>query len=431
VPGPLVLACGLTTLDVRQTVDRVPGPDEKVVARDLAVEVGGPAANAATTCTALGVPARLLTRVGGAAVGRIASADLTRHGVEVHDLAGPDDAPAVSTVLVTAGTGQRAVASVNATLASTGGAVTGSAAVPAAVPSADGATASDRRVDDALGDLLGRVLDGASAVLVDGHHLDLAVPVAAAARARGVVVVLDGGSWKPGLETLLAHVDLAVLSADFRLPDDVAPRHRDDVAPRHRADAAPPGEDAAPAGGDAAQPGEGAARPGEGAAQPRKDAGPADLLARVGDLGPSVVAQSHGGDPVQVRHPGGHAQVPVPPVRAVDTLGAGDVLHGALAAWLACAAARVPSPAAGDDPNGTDAIRGDATHADLTHADPTHHDATGADRRTSAARAGDVLEALAFATAVASSSVMAPGARGWTADPDTVDRLRAALSPGS
>jgi hypothetical protein len=51
-----------------------------------------------------------------------------------------------------------------------------------------------------------------SAVLVDGHHLDLALPVAAAARAAGVPVLLDGGSWKPGLEGLLELVDIALLS---------------------------------------------------------------------------------------------------------------------------------------------------------------------------------------------------------------------------
>lgn len=314
-----MLACGLTTLDVRQTVDRVPGPDEKVVARDLAVEVGGPAANAATTCTALGVPARLVTRVGGATVGRIAQEDLERHAVQVVDLAGPDDAPAVSTVLVTAGTGQRAVASVNATRSGSGTGPLG--------PDAGGATASV--VDAALA--------GATAVLVDGHHLDLAVPVAAAARARGVVVVLDGGSWKPGLERLLAHVDVAVLSADFRLPDEAAP-------------------------------------------QPA-----ADLLDAVHALGPPVVAQSHGGGAVEVRDTAGRVEVPVPAVRVVDTLGAGDVLHGALAAWLACAA-------------------------------PTDD--------------GAAVGALRFAVEVASASCAAAGARGWTTDADTVARLRAAL-PGT
>jgi sugar/nucleoside kinase (ribokinase family) len=342
-PSPLVLACGLTTLDVRQTVERVPGPDEKVVAHDLAVEVGGPAANAATTCTALGVGARLLTRVGGATVGRIATEDLVRHAVEVVDLAGPDDAPAVSTVLVTAGTGQRAVASVNATRAT---ASTGDVDLPAVAHAA---------------------LDGVTAVLVDGHHLDLAVPVAAAARARGVVVVLDGGSWKPGLERLLAHVDVAVLSADFRLPDGGAGRGR---------------------------------TPGHGTTAGLLEQ-PADLLDGVAASGPAVVAQSHGDGPVVVRHRLGRAEVPVPPVRPVDTLGAGDVLHGALAAWLACTAARSPSLAADDG------------------AVASPRSALGAE---------EVLVALAFATGVASSSVTAPGARGWTRDAAVVARAREHLA---
>ncbi|WP_225755052.1 PfkB family carbohydrate kinase [Actinotalea sp. Marseille-Q4924] len=320
--SPLVLACGLTTLDVRQTVDRVPGPDEKVVARDLAVEVGGPAANAATTSTALGVPVRLLTRVGGAPAGRLVTEELLRLGVELVDHAAPDDAPAVSTVLVTAATGQRAVASVNATRPSRGGPAAGG---PEAVHAA---------------------LDGVTAVLVDGHHLDLAVPVARAACARGVVVLLDGGSWKPGLERLLEHVDVAVLSADFRLPDD-------------------------------------------------HDRG--DLLDAVRALGPRAVAQSHGPDAVTVRHAGRTDAVPVPLVDVVDTLGAGDVLHGAAVAWLACAAAdRGPTGSA-----------------------PSADDAADA--------GGVTIDALRFAVDVASASCAAAGARGWTADRQAVDRYRAAL----
>src|SRR5690554_6951896 len=89
-PARLV-CCGLTTLDVVQTVDRVPGPDEKVVAHDLHVSSGGPAANAAVTAVALGVEVVLVTRVGDAPLGRLAADDLAAHGVEVVDLAGPGD----------------------------------------------------------------------------------------------------------------------------------------------------------------------------------------------------------------------------------------------------------------------------------------------------------------------------------------------------
>ncbi len=226
-----VLACGLTVLDIVQRVDHVPAPDEKLVADDLLVASGGPAANAAVTAAALGASARLVTRVGTSALGRLIAADLAEHGVVVVDRAGRGDAPAVSTVLVTRGTGQRAVVSVNATR-------TTEATLPA---------------EQAAG-----LVAGADVVLVDGHHLDLAVPVAAAARAAGVPVLLDGGSWKPGLERLLAHVDVAVLSADLAVPDDLA-------AP------------AAPAGTAAADP-----------------------VTAVAALGPVVVARSRGADPIDL-----------------------------------------------------------------------------------------------------------------------------------
>jgi sugar/nucleoside kinase (ribokinase family) len=268
----MLVCCGLVTLDVVQTVESVPGPDQKVVADGLDVRFGGPAANAAATAVALGVPTRLVTAVGDGPVADLVRAGLRDAGVEVVDLAaGTAAAPPVSTVLVTRATGERAVVSVNGT---------GTPDLGAA------ATA-----------VLDGMLAGATAVLLDGHHLGAAVPVAAAARSRGVVVALDGGSWKPGLGDLLAHVDHAVLSADFRLPD------------------APGAE-------------------GQGD----------DVLRAVAARWPvASVARSAGGGPLRYvarGAGGGHVEVaPVPPAEVVDTLGAGDVLHGALAAELARGAA--------------------------------------------------------------------------------------------
>ncbi|MDM7855910.1 PfkB family carbohydrate kinase [Cellulomonas alba] len=286
-PARLV-CCGLATLDVVQVVDALPRPDEKVVARDAAVTFGGPAANAAASAVALGVPTRLVTAIGASPRGALVRRALEVAGVEVLDLldADRDADPPLSTVLVTRSTGERAVVSMNGT----------------ATP--DAADLARARLDDALA--------GATALLVDGHHLGAAVVLAAESRERELPVLLDGGSWKPGLDALLAQVEQAVLSADFRLPAGL----------------------------------QGSASSGE--------VGDVDaLLDAVAAFGPAAVARSAGAGPVRVRsvaelRPGGdpyafavevdrYAVVPpqVPASEVVDTLGAGDVLHGALAAALA------------------------------------------------------------------------------------------------
>lgn len=291
-PSPVVLCCGLTTVDLIQEVDEIPGPNEKVVARSATLTFGGPAANAAATATTLGARTRLVTAIGSGPVADLALTELAGTGVEVVDLArGTGAAPAVSTVLVTASTGERAVVSVNATRA---GAL---AATPA------------------------DVLDGVDVVLVDGHHLETAIEVCRAARAAGVPVVLDGGSWKPGMERLLALVDQAIVSADFRVPVGVVPA---DVPVSDV-----PVSDVPTTGDPAADIASGATVDGE------------RLLRQVAAFGPRVVARSDGAGPILVLDSRTSAEVrsvtvPADPSRTVvDTVGAGDVLHGAYAAFLA------------------------------------------------------------------------------------------------
>ncbi|WP_019137662.1 PfkB family carbohydrate kinase [Cellulomonas massiliensis] len=255
-----LVCAGLATLDVVQVVDALPGPDEKVVARSASVAFGGPAANAAATAVALGVPTVLVTALGTGPVADAVRSGLAGRGVEVVDLLeGLPGSPAVSTVLVTRATGERSVVSVNAT--------------------------GVARLDDAAAAVAEDVLRGADALLLDGHHLAAAVALARAARSGGVPVLLDGGSWKPGLEELLALVDHAVLSADFRAPD------------------------------------------------------PGHVLDAVAAWGAATVARSSGAGPVEWRSADGDRGLVRPPAVAagdvVDTLGAGDVLHGAFAAEVA------------------------------------------------------------------------------------------------
>ncbi len=186
--APSAVFAGLCTLDLIQQVDHVPAANEKITAGRQVVAAGGPAANAAATFACLGGTATLVTGLGDHPLAAGAKADLARLGIRLVDLAAGDpEPPAVSCVLVTAGTGTRAVVSRNA------------AGQRLRVP----------------GDL-DSLVHGAELVLVDGHHPELAAAALRAAADR--VTVLDGGSWKEHLPGLLPLVDVAICSADLRPP---------------------------------------------------------------------------------------------------------------------------------------------------------------------------------------------------------------------
>lgn len=233
-----VVALGLLTLDAVQVVEELPGPNQKTVALSTTVDFGGPAANAAATAKILAGDATLYSVIGTGALADLARSLLRPSGVSLRPLEGPEADLPLSTVLVTRGTGERAIVSSH-------GLVAGTYGLPTSFdPPADGV------------------------LLLDGHYLAAAIEAAERFRACGLPVVLDGGSWKPGLERLLPLVDIAILSADYD--------------------------------GDAE--------------------------------GPRFTARSHGGGDIELWERGGARRtIPVPPVTVVDTLGAGDVLHGAFA----------------------------------------------------------------------------------------------------
>lgn len=266
----MLVCCGLVTLDVVQVVDALPGPDEKVVARSLAATFGGPAANAAATAVALGVPTTLVTAVGHGPLAAVVRSELESSGVALVDAVGGAAGaagaaqPAVSTVLVTRATGERAVVSTNAS---------------GFGDLADAPLVAPGRATDLLDEL-----GPGDVLLLDGHHPGLALRVARRARERGCAVVLDGGSWKPDAPAMIGLCDAVVVSADFRPP--------------------------------------GVATDG--------------VLDAVAALGPPFVARTRGPRPAEVLDAGERYEVAVPrPGRVVDTLGAGDVIHGAFAAAVA------------------------------------------------------------------------------------------------
>ncbi|MFT4110550.1 PfkB family carbohydrate kinase, partial [Propionicimonas sp.] len=226
------------------------------------------------TFAALGGRSRFWTALGPAPAARLAASDLAGAGVEVVDVAPPGFELAVSTVLLDAATGERAV-------------VSGSGNVPA------------------FGKIAGPDLSGVDVVLVDGHHAPLArsavlaagegkVPGRARAdRGSGVAggggttpVVVDAGSHKPVLDDILPFVTDVICSADYVHPGGL---------------------------------------------------GPADLLG----LGPELVAVSHGGDPLEWWTHSSRGTIAPTAMDVVDTVGAGDVLHGAYCHGLASGMARL------------------------------------------------------------------------------------------
>ena len=120
--------------------------------------------------------------------------------------------------------------------------------------------------------------------LFDGFFPEMAVPIARQCREEGVVTVLDGGSWKPWLADLLPYIDIAVCSDDFTVPE-----------------------------GDR----------------------PDDVFAHLHAQGVDRAAITRGHRTILFSSGRGTGEIPIEPIAAVDTLGAGDVFHGAFAFYAA------------------------------------------------------------------------------------------------
>jgi len=243
------LFVGLVTLDLIYLADHAPCNNQKLVARDYTVAAGGPATNAAVAFGALGGKAIVLGAVGRHALARLIQTELRDCEVEVVDLA-PDrlDAPPVSSIVVTQSTGERAVISINAVKAQ---------ADASAIP---------------------QDLQAVAIVLIDGHQMSVGREIAARFKADRIPVVIDGGSWKPGFETVLPLADYAICSANFRPP------HCQDET---------------------------------------------EVIPYLTGLGISHIAITHGADPIMYHSKGHTGTISVPQVQAIDTLGAGDIFHGA------------------------------------------------------------------------------------------------------
>jgi sugar/nucleoside kinase (ribokinase family) len=122
-------------------------------------------------------------------------------------------------------------------------------------------------------------------VLIDGHQMEVGVAIAHQAKQAHIPVVVDGGSWKSGFERVLQYTDYAICSANFFPPGC----HQSDEA-----------------------------------------------IAYLRQMVPHL-AITNGAQPIRYCSHGKQGHLPVPTVQVVDTLGAGDIFHGAFCYFLAAA----------------------------------------------------------------------------------------------
>ncbi len=124
-------------------------------------------------------------------------------------------------------------------------------------------------------------------VLIDGHQMELGCAIAQKAKAENIPVVIDGGSWKPGFDKVLPFVDYAICSANFYPPNCQNSQ---------------------------------------------------EVFAYLNQMGIPHIAITHGEKPIQYLSKNSSQNqikiLDVPKIQPADTLGAGDIFHGAFCHYV-------------------------------------------------------------------------------------------------
>jgi sugar/nucleoside kinase (ribokinase family) len=252
------LFIGLTTLDLIYQTNQPLKSNHKFVATDMAIAAGGPATNAAIAFQSLGNTAQVVSALGRHPLTQMVRDDFSQQGVHHADLLPDLPMPPISSIIVDARNGDRTVISRNAVLC---------------------------QVDaESLVFHIPDLLEQIDIILVDGHQIPVSVAIAQKAQQHNIPVVLDGGSWKSGLEALLPWVDFAICSANFHPPECTTPD--------------------------------------------------AVLTYLIEVLRQPHSAITQGSSPILYHQCGAKGTLPVQPINPIDTLGAGDAFHGAFCHWI-------------------------------------------------------------------------------------------------
>ncbi|MEJ2757900.1 MAG: PfkB family carbohydrate kinase [Anaerolineales bacterium] len=243
------LFVGRSTADLTYIVDHYPLENEKVFSNRYLFQPGGPALNAAVTFRLLGGNATLVSGFGNEDLAILVKNFVQdQYQLSVVDLVSQENYPfPVSSILVNPSTSSRTI-----------------------VNSSSGVNHLPLLSTEGIPENL-------DIVLLDGYNIsESTIEMVKRVKKRGSTVVLDGGTWKEGMEHYLALVDIIICSNKFRFPGKTRP----------------------------------------------------ETIESLHQMGIQFVTFTHDEKPVEFSAGGKIVALKVPKIKAVDTLGAGDVFHG-------------------------------------------------------------------------------------------------------
>ena len=182
-----ILVVGYNAFDVVVPVDRLPRPDSKQQVADIHISGGGPGATAAVALARLGARVRLVTVLTDDLPGRLQRQELQAAGVDLRwAVTEPNHVSAKAVILADPQREERTIYWSRGDL-----------------PHLDPESVDERWLDET--DLL----------YCDGHEAAAAARLAIAARRRGLPVLLDAGSVREGMRTLVRNCTDVISSSVF------------------------------------------------------------------------------------------------------------------------------------------------------------------------------------------------------------------------
>jgi sugar/nucleoside kinase (ribokinase family) len=252
---PTALFAGRSTYDLCFVLPRYPEEDTKSEVEGYYQAAGGPALNAAIVFAAHGGQSTLFTASGTGEMALAMRRELAEYRVTLHDAAEvQSNVLPISSILINRVTGTRTILT--------------------HAPEREVVPVTEAELD---------ALPRPGIVMSDGHVPELAEPVLAWARERGIPTLIDGGSWKDWMPRLLKLTDIAVISERF---------------------------------------------------QPPRTKTLDDRFAYLARCGVSRMAVTRGPGQIAWRDGEAHGEIQPPNVAAIDTLGAGDAFHGSFCRYF-------------------------------------------------------------------------------------------------